>query len=244
MQYVEQLRMARSVRTCAIVLGLALALNIAIAKGGHVDFPAHLQLPITIVWAFAGIVTSIFASVIGASIAAENDGHLPVAWTKPVSRVTYATATIATDLLAIAFVYALTCLVVFIYFAAIGVLGEITIPQDTWAQLVRFFIAPAAFYGLLQALTSTLVRQAGMVLGFTWVGLITLATLAQAPLVQPYHAIVATLDLANPLIYVAFDIDNNGDLIATAFATATAALVAIAALGGSLAVYRWQRSEA
>jgi len=195
-------------------------------------------------WGFAGFVSCIFASVIGASLAAENDGHLPVAWTKPCSRLAYASAKMAVDLGAIAIVYALACAAVFIYLWAIGLGRELYAPSDAVGQFVRFLIAPAAFYGLLQALTATLSRGAGAVLGFTWVGLIALEALATLPLPAAYHAIFNFINNANPLVYISFDVDSHGSIIMVGLAAATTALALIAATGGAAAIYRWQRMEA
>jgi len=244
MNYVEILRMTRAVATCTVWLVLILALNIVLWETAHGKIEAGFRLPIAVVWGFAGFVSCIFASVIGASLAAENDGHLPVAWTKPCSRLAYASAKMAVDLGAIAIVYALACAAVFIYLWAIGLGRELYAPSDAVGQFVRFLIAPAAFYGLLQALTATLSRGAGAVLGFTWVGLIALEALATLPLPAAYHAIFNFINNANPLVYISFDVDSHGSIIMVGLAAATTALALIAATGGAAAIYRWQRMEA
>jgi len=243
MYYVESLRVTRSALTCAFWLGVALAINIIISKAGHVNVDQPMQFSIVVVWAFAGMVASIFASLLGCSLARENDGHLAVAWTKPVSRVAHALATMAVDLGAVGLIFALTCAVVFIYLATIGVTRDIGVTPDAWTQLLRYLIAPAAFYGLVQALTSTLARQAGAVIGFTWVGLIGLIILSIVSLPAPYHAIVDFINYANPLVYIAFDVDKNGAVVTYGTAGA-AALALIAFIGSATAIYRWQRSEA
>jgi len=243
MFYVESLRVARGTLTCAFWLGVALAINLFIWKAVHLNVDHSMQFSLVVVWAFAGVVASIFASLLGCSLARENDGHLAVAWTKPFSRATHALAMMAVDLGAVAFVFALTCAVVFIYLAVIGVIRDIVVAPDTWVQLLRYLIAPAAFYGLLQALTSTLGRQAGAVIGFTWVGLIGLIILSILNLPAPYRAIVDFLNYANPLVYIAFDVDKHGAVITYGTAGA-AALALIAVIGGATAIYRWQRSEA
>ena len=243
MFYVESLRAARGTITCAFWLAIALAINLIIAKAGHVNVDQPMQFSLVVVWAFAGIIASIFASLLGGSLARENDGHLAVAWTKPFSRSVHALAKMAVDLGAVAVVFVLTCAVVFIYLAAIGVIGDIVVAPDTWTQLLRFLIAPAAFYGLVQALTSTLARQAGMVIGFTWVGTFGLIVLSIVNLPAPFHAIVDFLNYANPLVYIAFDVDKSGAVVTYGTAGA-AALALIAVIGSATAIYRWQRSEA
>jgi len=243
MFYVESLRVTRSTLTCAFWLAVALAINLIIWKAGHVNVDQPIQFSIVVVWAFASMVASIFASLLGCSLARENDGHLPVAWTKPFSRVAHALAKMAVDLGAVGVIFALTCAVVFIYLAAIGVTRDIVVTPDAWTQLLRFLIAPAAFFGLVQALTSTLARQAGAVIGFTWVGLIGLIILSIVGLPAPYHAIVDVLNYANPLVYIAFDVDKSGAVVTYGTAGA-AALALIAFIGSATAIYRWKRSEA
>lgn len=243
MYYVEWLRVVRSALISALWLGVALAVNLIGWEAGHVKIDQPIHFSVVVVWAIAGIVASIYASIIGCSLARENDGHLAVAWTKPFSRVALALAKIAVDLGGIAFVFALTCAVLFIYLVAVGFGGDMVFSTDAWSQLVRFLIAPAAFYGLTQALTSTLARQAGAVIGFTWVGLIGLIVLSMVGLPTPFHAVVDFLNYANPLVYIAFDVDKNG-MVVTYGAAGIAALALIAIVGNSTAVYRWQRSEA
>ena len=243
MFYVESLRVARSSLICAYWLLAALAINLFIWNSGHAKIDQPMHFSYVVVWAFAGIVTSIYASIIGCSLARENDGHLAVAWTKPFSRTAHGLAKIAVDLIAIAFVFVLTCAVVFVYLAAIGVIRDLVVTPDTWSLLLRFSVAPVAFYGLGQALTSTLARQAGTVIGFTWVGLIALIVLSMVGLPAPFHAIVDVLDYANPLVYIAFNIDKNGAVITYGSAGAVA-LALIAVIGNATAIYRWQRLEA
>lgn len=243
MFYVESLRATRSSLVCAYWLLAALAINLFIWNAGHAKIDEPMQVSYVVVWAFAGVVTSIYASIIGCSLARENDGHLAVAWTKPFSRTTHGLAKIAVDLAAIAFVFVLTCAVVFVYLAAIGIIRDLVVTPDTWSLLARFAIAPAAFYGLSQALTATLARQAGAVIGFTWVGLIALIVLSMVGLPAPFHAIVDFIDYANPLVYLAFDVDKNGAVI-TYGTAGTAALALIAIIGNAIAIYRWQRLEA
>lgn len=244
MNYVELLRATRNLMICGLALTGVLVIVLAIWFGFHITSDHHVAVPLTLVWAIAGIVASGFASSLAGSLAAENDGHLPVAWTKPFARASYAIATIATDLGAILLVFLMTCATIFIFFAATGTLGGVKIESDTWGQLVRFLIAPAAFFGLIQLLTATLARQAGAVIWCTWVACFVLLTLELTPLPKPFGAIVSTIGFANPLIYITFDVDKNGTIILYQLAGSLMGLALIAIIGNSTAIYRWQRSEA
>lgn len=244
MYYVEFLSTARSAAFATGAIVVALAVNLFIWNAAHLVADPNNRFSIDIVWAFGGIVASIVASILARSLAVENDGHLAVAWTKPFSRVTHALAKFAVDLSAVTYIFALTCGAVFVYLAATGLIHNVVVALDVWSQLLRYFLAPFAFYGLAQALTSTLSRQAGMVIGFTWVALVVLIILSIVRLPVPFHAIVDVLNYANPLVYLAFAVDDHGTVITYGFSAAALALALIALIGGATAIYRWQRSEA
>lgn len=244
MFYVELLTTTRNAVVCACWLIVALAINLVVWYSAHLTADPHYRFSIDIVWACGGIVASILASILGRSLASENDGHLPVAWTKPISRTAHALGKFAVDLVAVVFVFAFACGIVFVYLSATGLIHEVVMPSDTWQQLFRFFLAPFAFYGLMQALTSTLARQAGMVVGFTWVALVALIVLSLVKLPVAFHAIVDFINYANPLVYIAFAVDDNGTVITYGLSAAALSLALIAAIGGATAVYRWQRLEA
>lgn len=243
MIYVELLSTGRRAVVFAAWLTVALVINMIVWVGAHAHAgPAPVSLDI--VWACAGIAASIFATIVGSTLAAENDGHLPVAWTKPFSRVSQAVAKFAIDLASIAFVFAFTCGVVALFLAFTGLSAHIVIPSDTSAQFARFVVAPAAFFGLMQALTSTVSRQAGLIIGFTWVALVLNLVLSIVPLPTPFHTIAGLLDDINPLAYVAFSVDDSGTVNTYGVSAAALALALIALIGGATAIYRWQRSEA
>src|SRR5581483_1371516 len=59
------------------------------------------RIPVGILFAVASVFALITATMLGGALAKENDGHLELAWTKPVSRERLAIASIASDLVAI-----------------------------------------------------------------------------------------------------------------------------------------------
>lgn len=244
MYYVELLRVGRALRTGAIALAAVLLLNIVLFFAAHGTVPQSFRLPIEVVWAFTGFVTSIFASVLGNSLALENDGHLPLAWTKPVSKPVHALTKMSVDLAAVAAMFVMTCAAVFAYFAVIGGLHSVVTTTDSNGLLVRFLIGPVAFYGLMQALTSGLARPAGLVIGLTWVACFVLVTLQISKLPPALHAVIDFISYANPMVYVAFGMDTSGVVVPFGLATAVTGLALIAILGNALAIVRWQRVEA
>jgi hypothetical protein len=243
--YVEYLRASRAFLIGSIIIAAAFALNLAIFFGGGVTVPDKpFVIPFMVVWAVAGVAASIFASFLGRSLARENDGHLPVAWTMPVRKSSHAAMKMLVDVAAIAILFAVMCAVGFAYLSITGMTKFISVPSDTWLQLLRFALAPLAFYGLVMGLTASLGRRSGTVLGMMWVAVFVLSALGSAPLPQPYHSIFAFINYANPLVYIAVDIDNGGSVITASLGAATLGLALIAAVGAAAAIYQWQRLEA
>lgn len=244
MYYVELLRVGRALRVVGLVLAGVLVLNLVFFFSAHGTMPATFRVPVEVVWAIAGFVTCVFASVVGNSLSAENDGHLPLAWTKPVSKPVHALVKMSVDLAGAAAVFVMTCAGIIIYLAAVGGLHALVMTTDSNGLLVRFLIAPVAFFGLMQALTSVLSRQAGLVIGLTWVACLVLIALQVSSLPPAVHRLVDLISYANPLVYVAFGYDKSGIMVPFGLATAATGLASIGILGSALAVYRWQRVEA
>jgi hypothetical protein len=189
-------------------------------------------------------VASIFATILGCSLAKENDGHLPVAWTKPVSRSAHATVKMIVDVAAIAALFAIVGIAAYAYLSATGMARFIAVQPDTWLQLLRFAMAPLAFYGLVQCLTASVGQRAGTVIGLTWVALFALSILGSSPFPDPYHSIFAFINHANPVAYIAVEINDAGSVITANLGAATLDLALIAAFGIAGAIYQWQRLEA
>ncbi len=245
MYYVEYLRASRALLNGTIVTAIAFVLNLAIFFGGGFtvsDKP--FVVPLMIVWAVAGVAASIFATILGCGLSKENDGHLPVAWTKPASRSTHAAVKMIVDIAAITVFFAIVSAAAFAYLSATGTTKFVSVPSDTWLQLLRFALAPLAFYGLVQCLTASVGRRSGTIVGLTWVAAFVLGTLGTAPLPQPYHSIFTFINYANPLVYITVQIDNSGSVVTAALGAATLGLVLIAAFGIAAATYQWQRLEA
>jgi hypothetical protein len=243
--YVEYLRASRALRTAAIVTAICVALNLMIFFGGGVTVPDKpFVIPLIVVWVAAGVAASIFATILGCSLAKENDGHLPVAWTKPGSRTTHAAVKMIVDIAAIAALFAIVGIATYAYLSATGMVKFVAVQSDTWLQLLRFALAPLAFYGLVQFLTASVGRRAGTIIGLTWVTLFVLSALGSSPLPDPYHSILAFINHANPIVYIAVEINDAGSVITASLGAAMLGLVLIAALGIAGAIYQWQRLEA
>jgi len=176
--YVEYLRASRALIIGSIVIGVVLALNLLIFFGGGVTLPdKQISVPLMVVWAAAAVAASIFASILGRSLAKENDGHLPVAWTKPAPKTTHAAIKMLVDVAAITTLFAIMCVATYAYLSITGMTRFISVPSDTWLQLIRYALAPFAFYGLVQFLTASVGKRSGTILGLMWVALFVLSGL-------------------------------------------------------------------
>jgi hypothetical protein len=243
MYYVELLRVSRALVVAMAWVAVPLAINLLIL-GSHVGGGSLGSVPLTTVFAIAGIAASIFATTIGGSLACENDGHLPFALTKPASRFRHAATKLAIGICGVIAYFAIVCAVLYGVDALLGVTNFFSISSDTWQQLVRFALAPIAFYGLMQALSASRKSQVGTVFGVAWAGLVGLAILGAAPMTGPIHAIVSILNVANPVVYIGFDFGQSDTSFSVHFAAAVAALALVAVAGVAAAIFQWQRVEA
>ncbi|MDQ6824470.1 MAG: hypothetical protein M3007_03280, partial [Candidatus Eremiobacteraeota bacterium] len=159
------------------------------------------QIPLSLLFAIAAVIATIFAGAYGGSLASENSGHLEVAWTKPVSRSRYALTTIGVDLLAAWAAFGITFAAAIAVIAIGRMLGWVYVDGDAWPNLVRFLLLPVAFTGLWQALTASLKTHAGNVIGFSVVACVILLSLAVAPLPRIWHGLVDILNFINPMVY-------------------------------------------
>src|ERR1700732_1610878 len=74
MYYVELLRVSRALLVAMAWLAVPLAINLIIL-GSHVGSASLGSVPLTTVFAIAGIAASVFATSIGGSLSCENEGH-------------------------------------------------------------------------------------------------------------------------------------------------------------------------
>jgi hypothetical protein len=161
-----------------------------------------------------------------------------------VSKARHALTKMLVDASAIVIVYVVACAAVFIYFWYTGLFRYVSVDGNALGEGLRFLLGALAIYALLQGATASLGRQAGIVLGFTWTALLALPILSSSSLPQPYHAIVDLLDYANPVVYVAVNVGDNGTVLSYGLAGGALGLACITMLGAAAAIYQWQRVEA
>ena len=265
MYYKEWLRVRRGLIVFVIIAVVLLTLHfillpwmdgpnshIVVETNGHsAAHAAHAQshaadlTPLSLFFAIAGVVAAIFAGIYGGSLSEENDGHLALAWTKPVSRTRYALATMGVDLAFVGVIFALTVGFIVEMIRQHGGAHAMTVDRDAWFNLARFTLLAAAWYGLAQALTASMRQHSGTVRGVSVAIAAILLGLGAADLPPLWHALVKFLNFFNPLAYGAYSDAQSQPLYP--FATwelNLAALAAIAILGVTIALLQWRRLEA
>ncbi len=263
MYYKELLRAARALRVLGMLLLVAIAIAVVVnllgdGQQGHVNVvvgasvgaaaqvtSADQRFPLSLLFAIAGVVATIFAGTFGASLACENDGHLDVAFTRPASRTRYAVTLMLMDIAGIAVAFVMSVAAGFIIVTATGAWKLFAIDADAWQNLLRFLLLPVSCYGLWQALTASLRSQARWVVGVSVIVSVMLLGLDAAVDRGAWHAILAVVNYINPLVYGTYQTDRP--LLQYPFAYWQLNVAALAVLGGvgiAAALAQWRRVEA
>lgn len=237
----------------SVVLGSLNVSSSADGRGTVTTIDTDRPETFAIYAAFATFIALIVATVLAAPFARENDGHLEIAFTKPIGRTGLALKTIGVDLLGLLAVWVM---------AAIFLLIAHSIFQQPRFQLVSSdvtmvvlgWLAVTAWYAMLCAMTASLRRAFGVVLGLWWLFSLIVVAVAKADwgsslVAQTIHWIATPLAVINPLFYMHFGppvtVNGRPELsLAVAPQYEIPALAILALIYLSLAVLQWRRVEA
>ena len=261
MYYTQFLRVTCGLKWLAIVqLGLmALIVLIAGANGAfshQIHSTRHTDIPLPALFAIAAFFASGFAARYARTLSEENEAHLPVAWTKPVSRVRYALTTIGVDAIGILASFALTLGVIFLFLAIFGATPYVAVTPDTPMQLLRYLALPFAFYGLLTALTASFGKAGRGIIGWGLLFSFIMALFSNFDLPAPWKTIVTAINYVNPLSYSSYQHTSGNDTVnvmagphGSTFTTLAltfdfAALTVLCVAGLVAGIYLWRRVEA
>jgi hypothetical protein len=204
--YVPYLRVRHAVLVYAcIAVGLSLVAVALRYWPGAVQMDHHDAMPdVTIAMLIAGSAALVggLATVLGLNLAAENDGHLEVAWTKPITREGYALGVFAVDIVAMAACVILT-----------AVCGAVIADVYAGGQVVRLGFAhdlagsletcglPLLVYGWIAAATASLKRNRGAIAGIFWPAMLVCATLPHVPVapIAAFGPVFGALNLLKPI---------------------------------------------
>jgi hypothetical protein len=189
------------------------------------------------------------ATMLGGPLAKENQGHLELAWTKPVPRETYAFAAVFVDVATMVVAQAATA-VVLVLGSMLWAIPHVGFESGALLHIGLALIAPLAWYGCLTALSASLKRGPGAAIGIAWVAAIITPALAQStlrsswPVAQLIHLISTPLSFIDPLTYVWFQSNDAAVSLARSESTTLIALAGLSIVYIALAVVQWRRVEA
>ena len=166
---------------------------------------------------FSSAAVVILATILGLNLAAENDGHLEVAWTKPASRERYALTLFAIDIgalvlaIVLTFVSAIVVTDIFLGHQAISFFGAashqtfsaVGIPQSTDVgreafDSIAYMTFPICIYAWITALSASLKRNRGAIAGMFWPVMLGLTGIQVLP-VPALHAVFKAINRIDPL---------------------------------------------
>ncbi len=192
-------------------------------------------------------------TILAGPLAKENDGHLELAWTKPISRERYAVQAFGIDVLAIALSQACTFAIILLG-TLLFIVPGFTYPAGLWWYVVLAAVGPIAWYGVLTAASSSLKRGPGLVIGLGWFFAIFIPAIAGAlegaarvnSVAAGFHAIFRALSYLDPIAYLSI---KSGPSTATSLYlgaswVTVAALAALAIVYLAVSVVQWRRVEA
>ncbi len=252
MYYKELLRVRTGVIAYAISVTITATVTIVINAFAGVSPDAATKahpaiVPVAILFAIAGFLTAILATVFGASLNADGDGHMELVGTRPVSRSGYALQVVLIDaaglFIAALFTAGLAAIVA-LFLAKRAIVWQSD--PDLIANALRFMLFPLAWYGILQAVTAGYRGRAGVAQGLIWPIAIAMFALAVAPLPALWHNIFNVLNFVNPFGYAAYEVDAHGvaSEIGIKIFVDALALGVLAAAGVLAATLQWKRVEA
>jgi hypothetical protein len=259
MFYVEQLRVRNGLLATVLGLAAVLIVSLALSLGCPSLFgpgqcqgfsTGNAQAVLAIIGYSAAIAAAIFASIFGSSLAIENDGHLEIVWTRPISRTRNALGKLLIDVAAIVTVFALCYATGWLVVALLGDHPlNVAFDGQSMLKLARFLAFPLAWFGLTQALTAGIKGSwFGAIVGPLWPVCQGLFAVGLLPLSATWHKIWQIANIPNPIAYFPFWTFDENVFHVYQFGYGVAldvfALAAIATIGISLATLRWRRLEA
>lgn len=211
---------------------------------------ANHGVPFEALPALAAFGAAIFAMILGCCLAYENCGHLEIAWTRPASRIGYATRIMLVDAAGILLAFAFTLLVCAAFVSAKGWWHYFYSGQGLAWTIPGFVVYPFAWYGLIAAVTASVRGGAGLLVGLTWIVASVLVVLRTLKLPPTIHAVVGVVNYFNPMAYgsVSESASHSATAAQNVFMAssgmALAGLAGIAILGVLAALVQWRRLEA
>ena len=189
------------------------------------------------------------ATLLAGPLAKENNGHLELAWTKPVSRERYALSAVLVDVAAVVVAQVATT-VTLLLAALFWDTPRLSFEPLDVGRVAFSLMGPIAWYACLTAFSASLKRGPGAVLGIGWVAAVACPAIAamtheaSTPVGRSVYAVFNAVSYVDPIMFTWFRLSDVMLDPTRAIVMALVALTTLAILYLALAVVQWRRVEA
>lgn len=199
----------------------------------------------------AGFIALIVGMILAGSFARENDGHLEIALTKPVSRTELSIRVMLVDMAGIVGAWILGVVATyFVHALFLGFHFGVTVRDCQLA--VAVILGAIAWYALLCCATASLKRNYGIILGTAWIAGQLIPVLARIPSDAPpllgFLRVVATpLSWIDPFTYarISLALPSATEMLRVyPYAVEIPVLIALTIAYALFAILQWRRVEA
>jgi hypothetical protein len=254
MWYMPYLRVRHAVLVYVLIaVGITLVAIALRFWPGSTHFDGHetsVRVGLSMIVMAATALVGGFATVLGLNLAAENEGHLELAWTKPVSRERYALGVFAVDVAAMAACIVVTCLCLAVVVDVFAGGQAVTLGGGADALRALGFLGfPLSVYAWITALSASLKRNRGTVAGLFWPLMLVLSILTLLP-IPAVHAVVGALNRLNPIaVFLAGSSSSQSAGVSATITGLPASVTSyawgwvVAALLLAAALLQWRRLE-
>lgn len=246
MWYIEYVRARRALTVYGIIVAAIVALALLVRVNVNIHQQSgFLHTPIDILTVTSGLVIAILGTVLATSLSSHANGHLEIAWTKPIPRDRLLAQTFAIDIGALALAYVATLVVAISINAVFGSHLDFTTAQ--LGHVAAEFLFPIALYAIVQGVTSAVGRRAGILAGLAWPVMLLAGGVISAPVPPFVHQAIVAINCLNPLALLStkMHLGHNYNMLGleTWSPLALGDAVLIVALGFALAIVQWRRLE-
>ncbi|HET9394254.1 MAG TPA: hypothetical protein VFO29_12130 [Candidatus Rubrimentiphilum sp.] len=218
------------------------------------NYDMDVQIGLGEFFAVSSIIGLITATMLGGALAKENESHLELAWSKPVSRDRLALASIAVDMAAIV-ISQLVTVVLALLLMLMFVTPHVFVNALTPSAIALSLLGPLAWYACLTAFSASLKRGLGLVVGLGWLAAIVVpavatgTSLSSVTAIQAIHAVFQAASYIDPISYLSFhgSVSGSGLTLRTSIGTlgiSALALFFLTIAYVAAAVLQWRRVEA
>lgn len=228
--------------------------------GGTINISTDEPVSVRVLFLIAACVALVVGTILSGPLAKENGNHLEIAWTKPVSRERLAIGSFLVDVVGMIAAMVMT-FVFLIVTTALFQLPRLAIDSQTWPVLALVILMPVAWYALLTALSASLKRGLGAVLGLTWLAALILPGLTlglsqvENPLFHFIGLVLSYLTVLDPVVYLHLSSSSSPADVTPAYGYMSGVLsspplaragicLALAVFYSALSLVQWRRLEA